>query len=366
MRPRHLVLVIATALFMASCATAPLRTAWRPWSRVLGDLEGLRPGTTLALKVAGETEPLLGSERVLMVALEKELHTLLQRRGFVMRESGAEAVVTLHYRTSSRERVNSTFTAKQSQVHVQSTGSASGSGGQGVAIAAAVARAMGASSSSMTQTTASRTVFEHVVALEIQLAGGEDVWKGESSWEGDDPDLLGRAPYALRLLCAELPHRMEPVVVPALKPDRQQDYVSLEVAGRMFSPPALPNPVWFSTTASNSGQVVNLTYTMKAEHRHALPAVVDLLTMAEYALPDTRKSWVNPTDPQLWRAVTLGGTYLVGAGKTPVKVLVELKGNPNGYLVHRCAVVEDAEYARFQADLDRWRTRLGEFFDLYQ
>jgi hypothetical protein len=355
------------ALLCCACATAPVREAWRPWVRTQGEREALQPGAALSINVAGETSPLLGGEELLQEALRGQLALLLERRGFRVVEAGSEAAVALRYRTTAQERTSSVFTATQRQFQLQSTGSAAGSassGGLGVAIATAVARAASSSSSTVTQVTRSETVYTHVLALEIEDAASTALWKGEASWESALPDLQGVAGYALRLLCAELPTLDEPQPVPAVKRDRYDDFLRLEIRDRSFASPALPNPVSFYNHGREQQAFVD---PIEAEAQFAMPAFLDLLQTAEYALPEHRRDgWSNPLDPQLWRRVTLGGRYLVGAAREPVAAMIDLTGNAGGYRVARCWLAGDDEYARFQADLSQWRERLREFFDVYE
>lgn len=54
----------------------------------------------------------------------------------------------------------------------------------------------------------------------------------------------------------------------------------------------------------------------------------------------------------------LGGRYFLGDDSTHLSLFIELKGRVNGYLVSKCKIVNDSEYANFESKLAKWQEAL--------
>ena len=191
------------------------------------------------------------------------------------------------------------------------------------------------------------------------------------------PSLGQRADYgyAVQLVLSTLPFddRIAPEV-PEVRATHAQNFFALECSGQRFACPALPNPMWFanpnhkadkqSGTFSGSGEDPQIAM-KRIENQRALAAFVDLASRAEYALPIGSDTYTNPLKPDLWKKVRLGGRYLLGPSKTPIKVLMDLRGNSWGYSIEKCSIASDADYGAFEKQMRSWQGTLQEYYGYF-
>lgn len=52
--------------------------------------------------------------------------------------------------------------------------------------------------------------------------------------------------------------------------------------------------------------------------------------------------------------------------RTKTNVVIKLKGSTLGYVIDKCFVATDEEYAEFFMSLDRWQAALLKYYDLYE
>ena len=184
-----LFLLLLAANF-AGCAKSipPVTRAWRPWTRVLANPQGVEAGGVLGLDVTGNTDPLLGSEYLLAADIEMEARQLLERRGFRVEEDAAGYSSTLSFQTTRSE---SAVSSSASRAGLVSTGWTSSSQMNTAGLGVKVARTIGMGGAVVHETMASiRTPlerYEHTLAMEIMSPEEQLMWKGEATWITRDP-----------------------------------------------------------------------------------------------------------------------------------------------------------------------------------
>jgi hypothetical protein len=191
---------------------------------------------------------------------------------------------------------------------------------------------------------------------------------GESTWDSTELDIFAVAPLALQLIMSRLPQVAgEHPSVGSVRPDRQADYY--RQMPKAVSCPALHAPVRFYNGSPSEKSVLP----MSIKDGHAMAAYADLVSHAEYALPTGEFSpfshevdfGSNPTKPNLWRTVQLGGEYRVGPKKELTKVLIDLYGELGGYRVTSAWVASDEEFAEYEANIRLWQKALSDYFDFF-
>lgn len=354
---------------IAGCApeTAPVLRVWQPWTRVFSSDKPIRAGAKIKLEVTGTTAPLLGNETLEEDSLRSQLSQLLFRRGFITDSSSFDYIVKLLYRTQRRDMLtmSSTLTSANTQAYALMAGSATGAtSGLGVSIARAIG-ALAATSSTVSQQTAEQVPFyTHTISIEFLTQRGVILWKGESTWDSRQLNLIAEVDPAFQLLLGYLPSgELSRPWIPEVKTDHVDNYYRLECSDRWFSCPALPYRIRFEARGEeNTGIPVTLV-----KEPYAFAAYVDLIQTADNALPDgDEAAWRNPLNyNSLWKHVTLGGEYSLGPEKRPINVLITLTGRSSGYYVEECKVVSDAEFAKFSDRFSRWREALRNYYDVY-
>ncbi|MBL8724454.1 MAG: hypothetical protein JNK49_10435 [Planctomycetes bacterium] len=351
-------------LAAAGCSTVPEVLVARPWSRVLAAEAAIPVRSRIQVTATGATQPLVGDEGLLQSQLAAQAAELLARRGFVVSDDRPEFVVALHYRTERQFQSVSrlvTFGGGSMPVyrfHYDSWA-------LGVMAAAAVSAA--AAPPATVSTARNEDFFRHVLALEILDLSGKSVWKGETVWDQRDLDIRDGLDFVLQSILSHLPKDEAALpAVPAVDPDKVDAYVTIEMGwredlaetSRRYTCPALPFHIDFAPY---------LTHIIGRAVRdwEALPAFVDLMRTAEFALP-RGGDYDEPLHPKLWSRVRLGGTYRLGPDQRQVHVLIDLTGEKQGYRVDSCRLVDGKEFARFQADLAKWRRALESFYDVYR
>jgi hypothetical protein len=243
-------------------------------------------------------------------------------------------------------------------------------------VAGAVAAIATKSSSVLDQHISTSIFYIHTVSAEVYNNRNICIWKSESTWKSINLDINDNILFALQLMYSDLPYdNHNAPEIAEVKNDHVINYYKLTVEDLWFSCPALPYMITFPKILnrnSNNNKVpiespsVFIHRCMDKNNRNAFAAFVDLVQTAEYAVPSGSGSWNNPLNELLWKKVTLGGKYRFGTNKTPINILVNLKGEEYGYVVDRCLVVSDSEYAEFQQKLTDWQKVLQDYYDIYE
>jgi len=358
-------------LLITACSVAPTRMIWRPWTRVMSDVTPMASGSRISVSITGKTIPLIGDESIFQKVIKSEFENLIIRRGFTIDSKNPDYSMAIQYEVTRRDLTRSEFYASQSSLDIYSTKSSTrvSSKNLGAAVASAIVLAGYRSQSVVSQVQTTEIVYTNIISLECRDSNGILIWKGESSWDSEDLDSRDGAAYALRLLTSDLPKQSDVVNVPMIKKERIKDYLRLNVGYRSFSSPALPYEVTFldkANTSSTNGFSIDSENGLSEDSAFAYAGFVDLVTYAETALPNTAMSWEDPLDRNLWKTVTLGGLYKIGDSDNFTPLMISLRGTNTGYIVSKSWIATSEEYAKFQADLNRWQLRLSEFFNVFE
>jgi len=328
-------------------------------------------GSRISVSITGKTIPLIGDESIFQKVIKSEFENLIIRRGFTIDSKNPDYSMAIQYEVTRRDLTRSEFYASQSSLDIYSTKSSTrvSSKNLGAAVASAIVLAGYRSQSVVSQVQTTEIVYTNIISLECRDSNGILIWKGESSWDSEDLDSRDGAAYALRLLTSDLPKQSDVVNVPMIKKERIKDYLRLNVGYRSFSSPALPYEVTFldkANTSSTNGFSIDSENGLSEDSAFAYAGFVDLVTYAETALPNTAMSWEDPLDRNLWKTVTLGGLYKIGDSDNFTPLMISLRGTNTGYIVSKSWIATSEEYAKFQADLNRWQLRLSEFFNVFE
>jgi hypothetical protein len=340
---------------------------WRPWTRVLNKSAGITETGSFTIKVRGDTPALLGSEELLEHHIANSISYLLSRRGFDSTASDADYAVRAFYK-SERVEVDPAMIAGYQQntstVVFSINDEFGGTSGLGVR----VARTVGARSTITISSIGVGARFSHKVSLEIYDRSGQLLWKGESTWDSSQLEIRRRLLSALQLLLSDLPFEegTHPHVK-TVKSTHADEYFEISCLGGWFACPALPYRIRFEEKeASLKPGAGEAKVPDRIRDREALDAYVDLIRTAELALPTGKKDHTNPLEPDLWKKVRLGGTYILEPSGRKVNVLIDLKGTAECYVVDKCRLVTDGDFAGYERSLEAWRKRLEHFFDFYE
>ncbi|MGA9116117.1 MAG: hypothetical protein WB626_05025 [Bacteroidota bacterium] len=355
------------SLIIWACATVPTLRVPQPWIRSLKSEQAIRLPATVKVEVSGTTAPLLGNEQLAAREIREILSYLMTRRGFSIQSGPSDYVVQLLYKTerSDKFRFSSSVASTNTGMYAIATSSGAGAtSGLGVSIARAVSAVASRSATVSAQTAQQVVSYTHTLAIELRGPAGDLLWKGESAWDSDQLDLIREIIPAIQLVLSDLPmDNLTHPKVGRLKESHAVNFYKRECEGRWFTCPALPyrimfaDPTWF-VRATRVPEYVGDEF--------ALAAYVDLVQTAEYALPsgDTN-DWKDPTKLSLWEEVSLGGQYLLGGDPQPVNILIELRGQSDGYLIWECKVASDEEFNDFSARFSKWREVLRDYYDWY-
>lgn len=360
-----IVIVVGSAV-LSGCAKAPTVQVWRPWTRLLGDENALPPGSVVRVSIEGISEPLLGEESLLQSNLQEFLEALMVRRGYILRQDGAEYSLVLRYRTIRRDKLYSSSIAyaesRSSMVAVAGTKQSST---LAVTIAGILAGMTAESRSKKFETTETLEFYTHTLSLEVLSRRDVLLWKGEATWDSRLVDATSAFPPALHLLVASLPAATDCwPELPKVRSDRVENFFRLECQGHWFSSPALPYRVSFAPLEQFTGQGVRIPRGVK--DRQAFAAYVDLLQTAEHALPQGSDSFEDPLDRSLWKKVRLGHRYVLGSDTKATPILITLTGSTGGYEVDKCWIADEEEYEEFTKKLDDWRQALLDYYNVYE
>ncbi|MDX9858752.1 MAG: hypothetical protein RBT76_13255 [candidate division Zixibacteria bacterium] len=333
---------------------------------------------SIAIAVNGESEPLLGTEELLQKNIETGLRSLLSRRGFTISDSVSDLRLVFSFQTErvddievlsnqSTLGISSLSLSATAGSGIVSAPNARGIGSVGVSIAQTVASLMSTRAATTSQYFRQGVQYLHTVSIEITDTEHVVIWKGESMWRTTGPDILGDVYGVTQLLLSELPaDRTITPRVPRLKQTHLTNYFAENCVNSYFSCPALPYRIHFPASFGGFGNRVDWSSVTYIKDAVALPAFVDIVQTAEYALPTGAKDYKDPVDLDLWRRAVLGGKYLLGDSQEPTYVLVELYGYEHAYQVNSCRVVTAAEFANFESSLTEWRNRLHDYFDMFE
>jgi len=367
MKPNCLSLLLCLAL-VAGCATTPSLRVWRPWTRVTTThTASLNPTNNVTIQVNGSTLPLLGSETLVSDQLREKFATLLQRRGYRIVNSDGDLNVMFTYHT--KEEFNTSMRILNlSTTNVSNSSRATAQRltsplGAGVSIASAVASHSAQTSTLSSVSFDSEKSYCHTLSIEIIDRSDVPIWKGESTWTTDDLELQNSMSTAIQMLLSALPKEEDCLpIVSKLQKDKTANFFRLECHGYWFTRPALPYRIYFASIPSSSSSI--LPYAVR--YPEYLPAYIDLIRTAEFALPIGRNNYGNPLDSYLWSQVLLGGKYLIKNSNEQVNVMIQLRGESTGYTVQKCWVAKDEEFNDFLSKLREWKQALEGFFDFYE
>jgi len=206
--------------------------------------------------------------------------------------------------------------------------------------------------------------YTHIISIEVHGKDGVMVWKGESTWDSNELDMIRRIVPAIQLILSDLPSAqgIRPDA-PEVKNSHVLNYFKLECEDTWFTCPALP---WRIKFERNPSSETRTSIPRSIKDPAALAAYVDLIQTAEYVLPDgNEKDWKDPLRISLWENVTLGGQYLLGPDRIPVNIIIKLTGRSNGYYTNECKIATGEEFSRFSGQFSKWRQVLQDYYDVY-
>jgi len=351
-------LAIGMLMFINGCtATIPSVKAWRPWIRAISSNQEILPTAKITTEVNGQSLPLLGEETLTSDQIKQKLNLLLARRGFVIRNGASDYKLILKYKTERRDKPVSLSYSSSSGLSVTKYG-------LGIDIAQEVHNALVMSRLVNMQTSTELASFTHTISVELydELSEpGEPIWKGESTWDSGNINIISDMITGLQLVLSYLPAQagLTPKV-DEVKPSHARNYYNLVCRDRRFACPALPFKISF---AEPKAWDERLPGSIKDEN--ALAAFVDLIQTAEYALPAGDDDWSNPTKIELWKKVKLGGRYSLSPTGRFVNILIELSGKEDAYYIKKAWIASDAEYAQFEDSMSSWRKALVDYYDVF-
>lgn len=316
--------ILILAALLNSCATTPSVHAWRPYTRVLGSSDMLNEDMPLSIRVAGETQPFLGNDEVLIEEIERQAKQLLQRRGFQVVIDPDALTLNLTFLTETKEFVSNDLLigtgSKYSSFSNSSTGMGYGAG-IGVLVAQMVSGSQQSSSTMVSSQSDLVTSYRHTLSIAIEDSDMV-LWQSDATWVSATPSILSELPTALQVIFSNLPNTSKSaIMVPAIKPDREDTFYELYCKNNWFSCPALPYRIRFPQSTSNAGTLNKSSFINDPQ---AFSAFIDLLQTAEYALPKGSGKFDDPMSSSLWAKAQLGGKYKLGDNAEEVFILIDL------------------------------------------
>ena len=359
-------------VFILSCAKTPIVNVKRPWVRILSSDIPIKPDSKVKINVYKTDGILLGDDKLLNNKIKKIVSSDLEKRGFkITTQDDYVYLLTIKYKT---QMYNQFEMSSYTSVSYDRFDVTSSSNSNSQVLLSAILSAF-ANETEINQETKlkSKKNYMHIISLEIAGRDNNVLWKGESTWDTPNIDLFPQINTAIKLIVSNLPRDENKLQeIKLLKKDKIEMYFMLECANKHFSCPALP--YWISFPKNTSGVTVSTNqeyddfyYLIKnkvIEDTYALPAYVDLLSNAEYALPVGEKDYSKPLDKDLWSKVILGGRYIYKDKK--INVLIKLVGNGFQYMIKKCQVVSDDEYSKFKQKLNKWNSALKDYFNMYK
>jgi hypothetical protein len=278
---------IVIFLSIIGCATVPEVRVVQPWTRSQTSTETIPIGAKMKIDITGNTLPLLGNENITSEKIQDKVTYLMERRGFKI-DSSNDYVVRCYYKTERVEkfRLSSYLSTSSGSIAALATKSISGASyGLGVSAARTVGAFLSKSSTVANQTAEKTVAFTHTISIDILNNTGKLVWKGESTWDSEELNILRGILPILQLIMSDLPsdQSFKPEI-PEVGKFHTNNYYRLECSNIWFACPALPYRIRFLASETTIND------------RKALAAYVDLIQTAEYALPQGDESdWSDPT-----------------------------------------------------------------------
>ena len=369
MKPiRMLLPPLLISIVIVGCATVPSLRIPQPWIRSLRSTQTIDPIAGVRVEVSGTSTPLLGNEQLTADRIRERLTYLLKRRGFSIESNSPECTVQLSYKTerSDKFRFSSEVTSTNIPIYAIATSSGAGAtSGLGVSIARAISALASRSTTVSKQTAEQMLSYTHTISIELRKRQEHILWKGESTWDSDELNLIREIVPAIQLILSDLPSSQATrPEVSEVKSTHVLNYYKLECEGMWFTCPALPYRILFKEKEISSEAATSVPSNI--ENPHALAAYVDLIQTAEYALPaGDEKDWKDPIQASLWKRVTLGGQYLLGVSRKPANILIKLTGRADGYYIDECRVASDKEFSMFSTQFSKWKQALQEYYDVF-
>jgi len=384
-----LITLVTVALIISGCASnLPRQKVAVPWSRVLSSENRIPLGANIAIKVSGETVPLMGNEDLTAKYISDNAAQLLERRGFSVSGDSTQYNMTIRYKTEKETKQvtiknNTTnyydaspgYEPRPPRPHHGNAGhhdkddsdltTALGIG-FGVLLAVALVSSLASDDKEEVQPSSVYEVetYRHTLGVEIFDNQKTQVWKADINWSSRDVDIIGQATSAFQIVFSSLPADEKVIPnVPLLKDSKFSDYFDSKVGRKAFHSPAVPYFVRFDASKAGSGK----HYIVRnVEDKQALVAYTDLLQNAEFAVPGVNETeWKNPLERKIWKDIVLGGKYTLGENSQPVNVLITLKANSTGYIITLCRLVSDEVYKQYENRLEKWKQTLKDYYDFY-
>jgi len=363
MKNKILIIVVLMIFLLSSCSTVPMRMP-QPWHRISNSSTPIIEGASMNIIVSGVTKPLLGKETLSEQQLKDKLGLLLKRRGFKIDNTPTALIVKLTYQSDRNDKMSISSNNKQLTVTDVLNASA-----MGVNIAQSVNAMSATAITSNTIAVAQATTYNHTISIEIENTDKTVIWKGESTWESENLDLTSQIIPVYQIILSNLPCDKSIVKeVAEIKESHANNYYQLYYFDRWTACPALPSKIFLSKPLANK---TNNIYEIPPDFigdKSAMVAYLDLAQTAEFALPDgDEDDWKkNPLKASLWSKVTLGSKYLIGKERKPVNVVIKLQGESAGYTVNEYKIVSDAEFEKFNGEMEKWKNVLTDFYDMYK
>lgn len=364
-----LIAPIILMVVLSGCAIVPQSQVSQPWVRLLRSQHALELGKSVRIEVVGKTDPLLGSELIASDIIKSTLSQLISRRGFTIAGGNYDYTLKMTYGTirEDKMKISSMVSSTNSQANAMSTTTGAGaSTGLGVSVARAISAMASKNTLYSSQSINESKSFTHTISLELFNREGVIVWKGESTWDSEELNIIKRIVPALQLILSDLPSdsKFAPEIM-EIKETHVKNYYRLECKEYKFVCPALPYSIQFNDPYVVKGAEIKIP--VEVANVNALAAYVDLIQTAEYALPSgDEDDWKDPLDVSLWKQVTLGGQYLLGPEKKPVNVIIRLSGKIDGYYINECKLATEEEFAKYVEKINKWRQALRNYYDVFR
>jgi len=350
-------------LLTSSCSVLPERKIQQPWNRILAGNTNIPLGSVFNIETSGETNSLLGNESLTQDNIKNIATGLIERRGFEVNNSEYSYKMKILYSTNQIQK-NLNYHSSTSMLNYNFAENTSyNKFGLGVSLANSIREANASSQNTVVNMNYDVISYIHTYSVEIYDKSSNLIWKAETYWNSQDLDIISQSQTKLQILFSNLPYNYsKPIHVKELKKQSKMMKTNTSIRNKVFNCPALPYMIYFDTQQQSS----TLTIPIKNENERATMAFIDLLQTAEFCLPATQESkWENPTNPYIWTRIMLGGQYILGSSNEKINVLIDLVANVNGYTVKSCRIVSNAEYAEFQSKMDRWKSKLSDYYDFF-
>ncbi len=359
------LVIMSLLLVLTGCATTPTVRIWQPWTRIIESNTSIPLNSKVKIVVEGETLPLLGNNVLLQNDIKKKLKYLLERRGYDIVTDNSHFTLILKYKTERHDKLNSSssmYSSNDNSSILLTTSGALTSLGLGVSVAQTISAISNHSLAIYQNSTKTIKTYTHIISVEIYNEEKNLLWQGESYWDSSNIDLQTDIKSSIQLITSNLPKDKEYIpIVSQVKKGKGNNYYFLYCMNKWFSCPALPYLITFNSYQ----EIVDDYIPASINNPNALPAYVDLIQTAEFALPLGLKDYSNPLKNSLWSKVQLGQEYEISSNKT-IKILIKLKGDKRGYEVTKCWIATNEEFSEFENRLNKWRESLIEYYDVYK